>query len=428
MKIWRLVLVAILAVGIGVAAAAWGEEAGELDPLLELLVKRGVITLEEARAVQAEYDRREAAEVPTVPIPTPTPPVVEQLPTDKKEHWYDRMEIRGDLRLRYEGFHQEGLDDDDRRDRVRLRLRPGVYTDITDWMEVGFQLRSGDRRDPVSDNQSVDTGFSLKEIAISEAYAAFDATDWLDLTIGKFDAKHKWLVSDMQWDDDVTVEGFMEQFDFGAFDASLYQYVLEEDKKNEDAYLIGGQLRGTFGIGAKDKITVGGGFDNWVRPQLVADLTLSGELLGNKITNLLDEDEQLISDFDIANLFVSWTHSTNERWPIKFSLFGYQNYGARGIGKDNDTGYFARLQVGDYKEPGQVMLRYSRYYSEADAIFYVFAQSDTTRASDVDGHRIDFRIGYVRRSYFNLTWYQTDANYDSVDTMDRWQVDYIIRF
>ena len=41
------------------ASTAWAE-GPELDPLLELLVKRGLITQEEAVAVQAEYDRRDA--------------------------------------------------------------------------------------------------------------------------------------------------------------------------------------------------------------------------------------------------------------------------------------------------------------------------------------------------------------------------------
>ena len=74
------------------------------------------------------------------------------------------------------------------------------------------------------------------------------------------------------------------------------------------------------------------------------------------------------------------------------------------------------------------MFRYSRYYSEPDAIFYVFAQSDTTRASDVDGYRFDIRMGFVKKSYFNLTWYRTDPIYADVSTMDRLQMDYIIRF
>jgi hypothetical protein len=38
----------------------------ELDPLLELLVEQGVITMEQAQAVQAEYDRKQV----TAPAPT----------------------------------------------------------------------------------------------------------------------------------------------------------------------------------------------------------------------------------------------------------------------------------------------------------------------------------------------------------------------
>ncbi len=160
----------------------------------------------------------------------------------------------------------------------------------------------------------------------------------------------------------------------------------------------------------------------------MADLTLSGDLRGNKITNLLDDNDQLVSDFQIFNAFVNWSYTRNERWPIKVSLFGYKNTGASGLGQDYDTGYFARVQVGDYKKKGHFMFRFSRYYSEPDALFYVFAQSDTTRASDVDGYRFDVRMGFVKKSYFNLTWYHTDPVYADVPTMDRLQMDYIIVF
>ena len=295
-------------------------------------------------------------------------------------------------------------------------------------MDVGLQLRSGDPDDPVSDNQSVDGGFSMKAIAISEGFAGFHPTDWMDLTFGKFDPKKKWVVTDMQWDDDVTVEGAMEEFKMGPLKANLYQYALEEVKGGGDAYLLGGQLSAKFGIDSIGTFTMGAGYDDWTRPQLVADLTLEGEFRGNKVTNLLDENDQLISDFQIANAFFNWSYTRNKRWPVKFYLFGYQNTGAQGLGKDYDTGYFVRLQVGDYKQKGQFMFRLSRYYSEPDAIFYVFAQSDTTRASDVDGYRFDIRMGFVKKSYFNLTWYHADPVFADVPTMDRLQMDYIIRF
>jgi len=425
-------LVALIVAG-GTASVAWAEDdVQDLDPLLKLLVEQGVITMDQAITVQKEYQRRErAAQAPPPPAASPTPPAAEVLQAaakERKEKWYDRIDLRGDLRLRYEGFHQEGLDDNDRRDRFRFRIRPGIYAMVTDWMEVGFQLRSGDPKDPVSDNQSVDGGFTMKAIAISEGYVAVDATDWLDLTIGKFDAKKKWVVSDMQWDDDVTIEGFMQEVNLGPFEANVYQLVLEEQKKGDDAYILGGQLLAKFGSDSAGKLTVGVGYDNWSEPQLLVDMTLDDELRGNRVTNLLDDNNQLVSEFRIFNAYARWTYARNPRWPVKVSLYGYKNAAARNLGKQYDTGYFARLQVGDYKKRGQLMFRYSRYYSEPDAIFYVFAQSDTTRASDVDGHRFDIRIGYVKRSYFNLTWYHTDAVYADVPTMDRWQVDYIIRF
>ena len=437
--VWISALIIVFAV-----VAAVGAEERELDPLLKLLVERGLITAEEAQAVQAEYDRKRVAE--QAPATTPprqvvatTPPqeiatapsvapAEEKVATKDDEKWYDRIDFKGDLRLRAEFFWVDGISSNDRRERFRARIRPGIYTDITDWMEVGLQLRSGDPLDPVSDNSSFDGGFGLVPINISEGYAGFHPNDWLDLTIGKFDPKKKWVVSDMQWDDDVTVEGAMEELSFGPLKLDLYQYLLEEDKRTRDAYLLGGQVYGRFGSDSTGSFTFGAGYDEWVRPQQVVDLTLSGKLHGNRVTNLLDDDHQLVSDFQIANAFFKWTWKKNERWPIKFSAYGYYNTGAQGLGKEYDTGYFLRLQVGDYKKKGQMMFRASRYYSEPDALFYAFAQSDTTMASDVDGYRIDFRLGYVKRSYFNVTWYHTKPVYSLFPDMDRLQVDYIIRF
>jgi hypothetical protein len=411
-----------------------GAQEPELDPLLELLVEQGVITLEQALAVQAEYDRRrmpdqvKAPPPPTVEIEAPTTPTEDNVAEKKDEKWYDRIDFKGDLRLRGEFFWVDGISSNDRRERFRVRIRPGIYADITDWMEVGLQVRSGDPTDPVSDNSSFDGSFSLIPLSISEGYAGFDLGKTLDLTIGKFDPKKKWVVTDMQWDDDVTVEGAMEELSFGPLKIDFYQYLLEEDKSTRDAYLLGGQVYGSFGSDSVGSVTVGAGFDQWVRPQMVADLTLDGKLNGNRVTNLLDDDQQLISDFEIANAFVTWSLKKSDRWPVKFSLFGYLNTGARGLGKDYDTGYFVRLQVGDYKKKGQMMFRASRYYSEPDALFYVFAQSDTTMASDVDGYRFDFRLGYVNKSYFNFTWYHTKTVYSVFPDMDRLQVDYIIVF
>lgn len=342
--------------------------------------------------------------------------------------WYERIEFMGDVRLRYEGFVFHDTPERNWRHRFRTRIRAGITTQVTSWMNVGLELRSGDPLDPVSDNQSYEGGFSLKDISIAEGYAAFDATRWLDIWAGKFDPKRLWTVSDLQWDDDVTVEGILERLRLGPFEASLYQYILEERSDAADASLYGGQLRAGASPTSNHDVSVGAGFDGWLRPQLVVDLTLGGDLRGNEVTNLLDDDGLLISDFDIANVFATWRYTGHETWPVRTTLYGYKNTGAKGKGTNHDLGAFARLQVGDYKRRGQLMVRYSFYYSEPDAMFYVFTQSDTNRGSDVRGHRVDLRVGLVANSYTNITWYHTDAVLADVSTMDRWQLDYIITF
>jgi len=217
----------------------------------------------------------------------------------------------------------------------------------------------------------------------------------------------------------------------GAFSASTYQYLLEERKQGDDAYTLGGQVKAKLNLGERHTLLVGAGYDDWVNPQYVADLTLSGKIRGNRVTNILDEDDRLISDFEIGNLFAEWKYEMSERWPIKVTAFGYHNFGAADVdGRKYDDGYFIRFQIGDYKEPGQIALRLSRYYSQPDALFYVFTQSDTTMVSDVDGYRFDLRLCFVMKSYFNVTWYHTKpaSDLEDIPTMDRLQVDYIIRF
>jgi hypothetical protein len=405
-------------------------DASRTDRLMKLLVAQGVVTAEEAMLVtgakvEPETQVKVAAAEPAAP----------PAPEKKKSSWTDRVKFSGDVRLRYEGFSKDDAFYNDRRDRFRIRLRPGLVINITDSMRVGVQLRNGDPDDPVSNNTSFDGGLQAKHFNLAQGYLEIDATDRFRFIGGKFDPKSWWTVSDFQWDDDVTVEGLMQNLtlasgkgSFKGLKLATYQYMLEEGSAASDAYLYGAQIRGDFKLNDRNSLGLGAGFDLWDDPQAVANLTISGKLGGNKMTNLLDDNDQLVSDFEILNLFAEWKNSSSKKWPVKLNLFYYQNLGASGIAEDQDTGYFGRLQVGDYKNPGQVAFRYSRYYAEPDALFYAFTQSDTSRSSDVAAHRFDLRIGAVKRSYFNITWYNTRPTYHEDEPLNRWQVDYIVRF
>jgi hypothetical protein len=364
------------------------------------------------------------------------------------KRWYEKLDFSGDLRLRYEGFQKEGDFDDGRRDRLRYRLRVGVEAPVSDFLRLGVKVRSGDPSDPVSDNQSFEGGFSKHRFNLAEVYADFRVYPTFSVIGGKFAATDFWVTSDMQWDEDVVVEGAMERLNLsgngGAFkkvEASFYQFVLDESGRGSDAWLLGLQARPTFGLAPGNELQLGAGYDSLREPQRVVDLTLEGSLTGNDVTHLLDRADRLVSDFRIVNVFAVWSNSASKRWPVQASLFWYKNLGAadrlgteksitraEGLASDNDTAWFARIEVGGYREPRQLFFRYTRYLSEPDGVFYAYMQSDTLRSSNLDGHRFDVRVGAPARTYVNFTYYRTNPRFGEDTTANRWQLDYIMRF
>lgn len=366
----------------------------------------------------------------------------------KPKAWYERIKIKGDLRLRYEGFQKDKAFDDGRRDRFRYRLRAGIEADVNDFLRAGFQLRSGDPNNPVSDNQSFDGGFNKDSISLAEVFADFTAPKHLAVIVGKFSRGDYWEAPDMQWDNDVVFEGAVERLGFdmsgggsGKLEAAIYQFVLEEDDDKADAFIFGAELHPIFELNHTNELTLGIGFDYYVNPQLVVDLTLSGKLTGNRMTNLVDDSATLVSEFRILQALAIWRNHSIARWPVRLSFFYYKNAGASDevgyeigftgselIASENDTAYFFRVETGGYDEYGRMQFRYSHYYSQPDALFYAYMQSDTRRSSNLDGHRLDWRLGMPARTFINVTYYYTNPSEGDDSPMNRWQFDYIIRF
>jgi hypothetical protein len=372
-----------------------------------------------------------------------------------KAKWYDKLTFGGDFRLRYEGFNWSGHFDDGRRDRFRYRLRFGFKAQVLDSVLLGFQLRSGNPQNPISDNQSFDDGFNKTRISIAEAYADWQATKAFSVIVGKFSPTKLWTAADVEWDDDVVTEGAMEMLAWKpggivkGLDLNFYQYVLNESGDSVDSYMLGGQIVPTFDLGSTNDLAVGATFEAISSPSKVAVLYFKDVLASDSgyVTNFVNPNTgEMVSDFRVGSLSLEWTNSSFKRWPIKVSVFLYKNFGAGdglgailpvskedpvlalGRGTDNDTAWFGRVQLGDYKKPGQVAIRLSRYDSQPDAIFFAYAQSDSRRASNVDGYRTDLRIGMPKSGYVNVTWYRTNWTVGDDTTMDRWQLDYIFKF
>ena len=121
-----------------------------------------------------------------------------------EESWADRIEFKGDIRLRYESVDEEG---NERRDRGRFRTRFGFTADVQDDIKVVLELSTGGGN-PVSTNVTIGDGFARKDIGFNLAYVDWKVNDSLTVNAGKmknplFRAGSAPLI----WDGDLNPEG-----------------------------------------------------------------------------------------------------------------------------------------------------------------------------------------------------------------------------
>src|SRR5690606_18283885 len=76
--------------------------------------------------------------------------------------WSERVTFDGDFRLRHEAIREEPGED---RDRERYRARFGIAAKLTENLELGLRLATGEG-DPVSTNLDFGESFSAANIRI----------------------------------------------------------------------------------------------------------------------------------------------------------------------------------------------------------------------------------------------------------------------
>jgi len=365
-----------------------------------------------------------------------TPAVDPKKEEPKKKEWYEKLAIGGDFRIRYEEFDQSGTDT---RQRERFRIRLNMSESLSDNVKFNFALRTGDPLDPVSDNQTFSDGFGKKTFNIAEAYVSWNPSRYLLLNAGKFPLKDVRVYSDMEWDDDVDVEGLAEKFSFGTgkapavaqhvFNIALMEAVLREQATASDSYVVSAQPYYELKTDTS-ALTFGGTYEKYCKPSGVAALTFNKTLTGNPLSNAYTKTEDgkfsgLKSEFKILEGFAGFKTKLGEL-PFALAAHYYKNDGAW---NDQDKAYFLRASLGDAKDAGTWQARYTYYYIEKEALFYAFVQSDITVATDHKSHRFDLAYAPTKFSNAALTVYLTERIDDpAYKKLTRYQLDYSIRF
>jgi len=166
-----------------------------VDALLNKLEQKGILTVEEAKALKAENAADAAADF--------NKSFTAKMGT---ADWINSYKFTGDFRGRWDDMSSDNTSVIDR-ERIRDRLRFGFVMNMKDDFEVGFKLGSGDGG-ALSNNQTFSGNGTKKGIYVDTAYAKWTAIkndEWnVAATIGKTGQQ---LDAQMLFDPDYTPEG-----------------------------------------------------------------------------------------------------------------------------------------------------------------------------------------------------------------------------
>lgn len=241
-----------LMAAMSAAVRGWSQDATNApdisnpsDPLLDLFVKKGFVTQQEAEQVQAEAAAQHTNNAAQMP---PMPPSQWKISQPIKN-----VELFGDARVRYEDRYAEdqaGNSIDLQRFRYSVRL--GLRGDLFDGFYYGIRLDTGSNpRSPwITAGTSTTSSSSLffgpfgkseAGVNIGQVYLGWNPEDWVDVTVGKM--PNPLYTSSMVWSANISPEGFAERFKYpvgqAEFFANFGQFLYEDLNPNSSSSFLG---------------------------------------------------------------------------------------------------------------------------------------------------------------------------------------------
>jgi hypothetical protein len=310
-----------------------------------------------------------------------------------EESWADRINFKGDIRLRYEGVDEEGRE---KRERGRYRTRFGFTADVQDDIKVVIELSTGGGN-PVSTNQTIGDGFSRNEIGFNLAYVDWTVNDSLTINVGKmknplFRAGSAPLV----WDGDLNPGGAAAKYSSGMFFATAAVFAVEERSAADDSMLYAAQTGIEFPVGDIGSLTAGVGY--FAYTNTIGNTPFyDGRARGNTV----DTDGNYVYDYKNTEVFAEFDTELGG-WPLKVFAQYVQNNEV----SVEDTGYAFGAKLGSAKDKGDMDFSWTYQDLEADAVIGTFTDSDFGGSgTDAEGHILKAKYAFSKQislggSYF----------------------------
>lgn len=325
-------------------------------------------------ALEAENEKLRAASQKAVKVEdlaATNAQVVNLMNKTTASSWAEKVQLKGDYRLRYEYIDKE---DADSQTRWRFRARPLLVAKPSSDMEVGFGLASGSD-DPVSTNQSFGGGSTSKPVWIDLAYATWTGVPETTITGGKmvnpyYTVEKSYLI----YDGDFRPEGAAIGWTDKTFFANATYTWIESDSATpgadgDNSYGMPAMQLGMNLIPFKDTtLVVAAGYIDVPtegRPPIY-----NGKFQGNSSVKVGDASFYEYN-YEIANASVAFGFNA---FDMPMSVYGdyIQNQDA----DDFDTGYMAGVRLGSAKKKGQWQAVYQYQKLEANATLGEMTDSD----------------------------------------------------
>ena len=334
----------------------------------------------------------------------------------------------GDFRLRYEGFFQRG---EPTRNRERLRLRFGLRGSADDF-NYELRIATGDPRNPISPNQTFSEFFTRKSFYLDRAYLEYSPKNKPFAAIfGKFGPQH--VTTTLVWDRDVNPEGACQTLSYSGekliknFNIYVMEFVLNEQSKREDAWMIGVQGLAEFRISDTSSLSLAGGDYHYINEDQIALAIDSGALITHKTNSLRYENGVVVgylTEFHLVELFMKYSNSFFRRWPMSLTVQYIRNVAA----DQSNNAAFAEFALGTDRRSADWLFRWTYWHPEKDSVLAAYMESEFP-GSGYPSHRLQFSVGTFREQNLVFSLYLSrKIGDDTYHLLKKLQVDYYLRF
>jgi hypothetical protein len=358
----------------------------------------------------------------------PSPPTTEELRAeidalrarldelDESTDAQRQIEFSGDLRYRHETINDDAATTE--RNRHRIRARFGMDADLGEDLSVGIVLATG-ASNPVSANQSLDGGFTRKDIGFDRAFFAWDINDELTMRGGKmgipmFRPGGNHLI----FDSDLNPEGLFLGYDGASVFANIGGFWVEERGSAPDAILYALQGGYRMMIGGDAELAIGLSYYDYKNTRGYEPFYL-GEPQGNTV----DLTGNLINDYNLAEIFAQVELEAGGQ-PLRLFFDYVENTEASQL----DTGFALGARWRSASNPGDWEVGWAYEDLEADAVVATFTDSDFI-GGGTDGKGHILRAAYRLRNNVRLngTYFLNETGANDVD-YNRLQLDITFMF